>query len=325
MTVSTPASIIEAIKGKNVSISRVLFVGCGASMADLYPGYYFISHESQALLTSIMTANEFNYDTPKGIDEHTIVITASLGGSTPESIEATKLARSLNAQVITLSHVADSPIIEAAEYSIVHGFEKNYAAKVEKMTNVLKLAVEICHQFEDYAFYDEAERAFDGIGDLIEQEVKLVGPMAKQFAEQYKDDQTIYVMSSGATYDAAYATASFLLMEMQWISAPTLHTGEYFHGPFELTETDVPYLLFMNDGPTRPLDARALTFLQRFDAKVTVIDAKDHGLNSVASNNVIDYFNPILLTGIMRVYAEELAIARKHPLTKRRYMWKLEY
>ena len=67
-----------------------------------------------------------------------------------------------------------------------------------------------------------------------------------------------------------------------------------------------------------------MAFLQRFDTKLTIIDAKDHGLASIASKNVIDYFNPMLLTGVMRVYAEKLAAARQHPLTKRRYMWKLE-
>lgn len=52
---------------------------------------------------------------------------------------------------------------------------------------------------------------------------------------------------------------------------------------------------------------------------------KDYGLNEAASENVIDYFNPMIHTGVMRVLAEELAKARKHPLTKRRYMWKLTY
>ena len=28
--------IVKEIKGKNANINRVLFVGCGASMADLY-------------------------------------------------------------------------------------------------------------------------------------------------------------------------------------------------------------------------------------------------------------------------------------------------
>ena len=81
----------------------------------------------------------------------------------------------------------------------------------------------------------------------------------------------------------------------------------------------------MNEGKTRPMDSRALDFLQRFDALTTVVDAKDFGLSSIASKEVIDYFNPMLITAVLRVYAEQIAILRNHPLTKRRYMWKIEY
>ncbi|RHW46290.1 phosphosugar isomerase [Bombilactobacillus bombi] len=323
MTV-TSKSIIEDIKKKNPNINRVIFTGCGASMADLYPGYYFVAHESKKMLSAIMQANEFNYDTPKDVGENTIVITASLGGTTPESIAATKHARELGAHVVTLSHDESSPIVKEAEYQLIHGFEKDYANKTAKMTLALNLAVEIVNQFEGYEYYDEAQTAFNGLFDLINHEANMVTPAAEEFAEKYKDDKTIYVLGSGATAGAAYSTASFLFMEMQWITAPTIHSGEFFHGPFELALKDTPYLLFVNDGPTRHLDARALEFMQRFDAKITVIDAKDHNLASIASNNVIDYFNPMLITGVMRVYAEKLSEARKHPLTQRRYMWKLE-
>lgn len=318
-------TIVNDIKSKHPGIDRVLFVGCGASMADLYPGYYFVAHESTKLLSSIHTANEFNYDTPKGVGENAIIITASLGGTTPESVAATKKARKMGANVITLSNSKDSPIIKETEYKIIHGFQENYAAKTEKMSYCLALAIEIVNEFESYDFYDEAKAAFNGMPNLIENAVKSVGPSAKKFGEEYKDEKTIYVLSSGASLGVAYSTASFLFMEMQWIAAPTVHTGEYFHGPFELTDNEAPYLLFMNDGKTRHLDTRALTFLQRFDAKITNIDAKDFGLNEIASENVIDYFNPMIHTGVMRVYAEELAKYRKHPLTKRRYMWKLTY
>ena len=84
-------------------------------------------------------------------------------------------------------------------------------------------------------------------------------------------------------------------------------------------------MLFMADGATRKMDARALTFLQRFDARYLVIDAKDFGLSSAVPASVATYFNPIVHTAVMRVFAEHLADARQHPLTKRRYMWKLEY
>lgn len=73
------------------------------------------------------------------------------------------------------------------------------------------------------------------------------------------------------------------------------------------------------------MDSRAMDFLLRFGAKVTVLDAKDFGLGSAVSKEVIDYFNPMILSPISRIYAEQMAIVRNHPLTKRRYMWKLEY
>ena len=65
--------------------------------------------------------------------------------------------------------------------------------------------------------------------------------------------------------------------------------------------------------------------MNRFGAKVTVLDGKDFGLGSELHQSVVDYFNPIVLSAVLRVYAEQLAIVRNHPLTKRRYMWKLEY
>lgn len=56
-----------------------------------------------------------------------------------------------------------------------------------------------------------------------------------------------------------------------------------------------------------------------------MLDGKDFGLGSELHQSVVDYFNPIVLSAVLRVYAEQLAIVRNHPLTKRRYMWKLEY
>ncbi len=319
------SKIITNIKKERPEINSVFFVGCGASKADLYPAKYFLEVNSKKLRTSLYTANEFFYATPISVNEKSIVITCSLGGSTPETVQASKKAMELGAKVIAVTHKADSPLTYNAHFVIVHGFEKNYAAKLEKMTNVLGLAAEILNQYEGYENYDAL---WDGIGKiygLIENSVATVVPSAKAFAEKYKDDSIIYVMSSGATYEVAYAFSICLLMEMQWINSGTFHDGEFFHGPFEITEKGVPFILLMNDGKTREMDSRTLTFLNRFDAKTTIIDAKDFGLSSFVDSSVIDYFNPMLITAVLRVYAEQLALQRNHPLTKRRYMWKLEY
>lgn len=317
--------IIREIKEKQPNLKSVFFVGCGASKAELYPGKYFLEENAKELRTSLYTANEFNYATPVSVDNTAIVITCSLGGNTPETVKATSLAKSLGAHVIAVTHTPNSPITKDADYVVEHGFEGSYSAKLEKMTKVLTLAVEILNQYEGYKYYDKMVAGLDKIYELIDQAVTTVVPQAKAFAKAYKDAPVIYLMSSGATHEVAYAFSICLMMEMQWINSGSFHDGEFFHGPFEIVDKNVPFILLMNDGKTRPMDSRALTFLQRFDALTTVIDAKDFGLSSIASKEVIDYFNPMLITVILRVYAEQISILRNHPLTKRRYMWKIEY
>jgi fructoselysine-6-P-deglycase FrlB-like protein len=318
--------IVKEIKENYDKIKTIIFVGCGASNADLYPAEYFLKENSSELRILSYTSNEFNYATPKSVDETCIVVTASLGGTTPETVEASKKAKKLGAHVISLTKEKNSPLANVdPEYLIVHGFGDDYASKLEKMTINLKIAVELLNQIEGYEYYDKMMKGFDKIYDIIEESVKTVSNQAKDFAEKYKDDDVVYFMSSGATQKVAYATSICLFLEMQWINSASFHSGEFFHGPFEIVEKDVPFVLFMNEGKTRDIDSRALTFLHRFDAKVTVIDSKDFGLSSEVGSDVVDYFNPMLLTAVMRVYAQKIAEARNHPLTKRRYMWKLEY
>ena len=187
------------------------------------------------------------------------------------------------------------------------------------------LAVEILQQVEGFDKYDKMIEGLTNVFEAAENAANSARKSAKEFAEKYKDAPVVYVMSSGASMEVAYSTSICLMMEMQWVNSGSFHSGEFFHGPFEIVDKDVPFILLMNDGKTRPVDARALTFLHRFDALTTVVDAKDYGLGNAVDSSVITYFNPLMHTAVFRVYAEELSYVRQHPLTLRRYMWKLEY
>lgn len=317
-------NIVADIVAKH-SIENVAFVGCGASKSELYPGKYFLSNASKKLRVAHYTANEFNFDTPDWLGETTVVITASLGGTTPETVKANSVAKAAGATVVAVTHAAGSALTTEADYAIVHGFEANYAAKLEKMGYVMALALEILQQVEGYDKYQQMLDGFDKIFEVAEASAQAAGKAAKEFAVKYADAPVIYLMSSGASMEVAYSTSICLMMEMQWINSGSFHAGEFFHGPFEIVDKDVPFVLLMNDGKTRPIDTRALTFLERFGALTTCVDAKDYGLSGAISSDVVTYFNPLLHTAVFRVYAEELSYVRQHPLTKRRYMWKLEY
>ena len=150
------------------TINDIAFVGCGASSSELHPGFYFLKDAAKKLRAFHYTAAEFNTDTPQWLGENSVVIAASLGGGTPETVESIEVAKKAGATVISVTHAADSALTKQADYVIVHGFEKNYAAKLEKMGYVMAFAVEFCNQVEGYEYYDQM--------DLLAQNVEVVLP-----------------------------------------------------------------------------------------------------------------------------------------------------
>ena len=139
-----------------------------------------------------------------------------------------------------------------------------------------------------------------------------------------KDDKIIYTMASGAGYGAAYMQSICIFMEMQWLDSSSIHTGEFFHGPFEVTDANRPFMIQISEGSTRELDERALTFLKTNAKRIEVLDAKELGLSTIDAS-VVDYFNHALFNNVYPIYNHALAVKREHPLTTRRYMWKVEY
>ena len=113
-------SIVADIVAKH-NVENVAFVGCGASKAELYPAKYFLANCSKKLRVAHYTANEFNYDTPDWLGDTTVVITASLGGSTPETVKANSVAKAAGATVVSVTHAAGSALTKEADYTIVHG------------------------------------------------------------------------------------------------------------------------------------------------------------------------------------------------------------
>ena len=55
-----------------------------------------------------------------------------------------------------------------------------------------------------------------------------------------------------------------------------------------------------------------------------MLDAKEMGLSTI-DVSVVDYFNHSLFNNVYPVYNKALAAIRQHPLTTRRYMWKVDY
>lgn len=324
MTVQEIITSITTKKKETGGINSVYFIACGGSLTAFYPAKYFLDSEAKKLRVGYYTSNEFVHVTPKALNKNSVAVLTSHRGNTPETIQAAKLCQELGVTTIVLTYRVDSPITPYADYMIQYEWGDGSKVENQKTAMGLKIAVELLNQVEGYGHYNEFGDGFAKIDGIVESASGHVKQSADKFADEYKDEKIIYTMSSGSGYGAAHQQAICIFMEMQWINSSSIHSGEYFHGPFEITDKVTSFILLMNEGRTRELDERALTFLKKYGEKVIVIDAKELGIN-VIDDSVVEFFNPFLLTGALAVYNDALATVRKHPLTHRRYMWKVKY
>ena len=314
--------IISEIVEKQ-EINTVYFVGCGGSLSGFFPAKYFLSEETKKIKVGYMNANEFVHSTPKEIGKDTVVITASQRGNTAETVKATAVANELGAATVGLTFQVPSPLSDTAQYVIQYEFGPESVVENQKVSYGFKLALEILNEEEGYEKYDEMVQALAKLNDIVVQAKKDIVPDAIKWAWEFKDDSVIYTMGSGACWGPAHQEAICIFMEMQWINASVIHSGEFFHGPFEITDKNTAFLMMKSCGHTRPLDDRALDFIKKFNNRIFVLDASQYGINELGE--LAEYLEPMFYNNVIGVFNNLIADARKHPLTTRRYMWKFPY
>ncbi|MDO5338182.1 MAG: SIS domain-containing protein [Eubacteriales bacterium] len=325
------AEILDAKKDKG-GVKSLYFVGCGGSLGALYPAKTFMEKESASIKSAWINSNEFVHSTPKDFGENSIIVLACHKGNTPETIEAARLGKEKGAAVIILTWLAESEIVEFGDYIVLYSFDASpdhLAGDIdysgEKTMCALYVAVELLSQTEEgYAHYDKFYEGAGMLTNIIRKARAHVAERSLAFAKEYKNDPVIYTMGSGAGYGAAYMESICIFMEMQWLDSSAIHTGEFFHGPFEITDANRPFVIQISEGSTRKLDERALTFLKKYAKRIEVLDAKELGLSTIDAS-VVDYFNHSLFNNVYPIYNHDLATERQHPLPTRRYMWKVEY
>lgn len=326
MEASKVKEIISEIKtkmDKAGGLKHVYFIACGGSKAAIFPGLYLLQSEAKTFGATTYTSNEFVHATPKELDERCIAVICSLK-ATPETVEAVRTANAAGAVTISMTGSSETGMAKVGQYVVVYSNGDNQIYSDSNQSNSLRIGFEILKQFENYENYSAAMKAYDYIDEIIAEAKEKVLLEAQKWAEKNKDCPIFYVLASGSNYGVAYSMTFCHFMEMQWKHAICIHTGEYFHGPFETTNKELPMILLMSEGRTRALDERCRTFLEKYAENFIVIDPRELGINKIDSS-VVEFFNPVIMIPIERHYVAQMAEIRNHSMDERRYMWKVEY
>lgn len=318
-----PEELIKNIL-ETKKIKDVFLAACGGSLVDLYPGYYFIHAESETMHAHWLTAKELVVSPSKFLNKDALVLICSHGGNTGEAVAAARLAAQRGASVITMTHNPDS--ICAKEFaSVVYDWQPETNENERPQGIVLRILNEVMKAQEPgYQKYDAVLDGLEKIDGIVRKALEKVKNRTWLFAEKYHDEKFLYIMGSGASYSQAYGFSICSLQEMQWMDCCYLHSGEYFHGPFECTDEDHLYVLLMGTGAAREMDERCLAFLGKYGKKTEIIDAKELGIEGIDAK-VNEYFCPMLFYNMTVAYRTALQDKRQHPLDMRRYMGVVEY
>ena len=321
----TAEELIKKIMEEKGEIRDVFLTACGGSLVDLYPGYYFINAESETMHSHWLTARQITQSPSKFLNENALVITCSHGGNTKEVVELAELALSRGCGLITMTHNPESLCAQDKYNPIVYSWEDSTNENERPQGLVLRILNEIMKKQEpSYTKYDAIRDGLEKADGIVRAAVKKVQNRTWLFAEKYYNEKFLYIMGSGASFSQAYGFSICSLQEMQWMDCCYLHSGEYFHGPFECTDEDHLYILLKGTGAARVMDERCETFLNKYAKKYEIIDAKELGIDAI-DESVNEYFCPMVFYAMTVAYRTGLQNKRQHPLDMRRYMGVVEY
>ena len=242
-------SVIQQVKEQKNEIRQVYWVACGGSLVDLYPAHCMLMAESTLVESGIYTSREFILATPKKLGAHSLVILCSHSGGTKETLDAAELGLSKNAAVVMMTNHPGSPADSNQWISWIYPWGDNLKTCEIPSGISLSLAAELLAAQETFEAYGALMEGIEKMDEIVAKaKVRVRRELCDRFAQLCTKHPFLYILGSGASFSQTYGFAICSLMEMQWQHCAYIHSGEYFHGPFEVTENGVFYFLQKSSG-----------------------------------------------------------------------------
>ena len=215
-------------------------------MIDLMPANELLGREATTFTSTVYTAREFCLMAPKSLGEKSLVIACSHSGNTQEVVDGCEMALAAGAEVVAMTDCEGSKIDTGGTTGSTPG-EGVPQAEVPQGIGAL-MAAELLDQQEGYEALADMYEGLKKMDALLPAaREKVNAELGARFAELCQQHKFFYIPGSGPNFSQTYAMAICSLMEMQWQHCCYIHSGEYFHGPFEATEPGVCSTLCSSD------------------------------------------------------------------------------
>jgi fructoselysine 6-phosphate deglycase len=266
-------------------------------------------------------ATLLNQDPPT-LDQNSLVILGSHSGSTPETVLVAKRLKSKSCTTIAITQDPQSALAKNTDHVLYYG--QSTQGYYATFMLLLSFADGFLHESGTWEYNGELIASLKEFPTSLVETIEMEEKKAAEIAERLKDVPLLYLIGAGPMFCTAYVIATCVLMEMQRIHAHPLNAAEFFHGPFELIDTDSSIVLLLGEDPSRPEAERVATFCNSFAPQYILYDSEDFTMRGIHPE-IRPFLAPLYVDAALFRMTEHLSILRDHPLTLRRYMGKVAY
>lgn len=301
-------------------ISKIVLTGVGGTIFELMSiKWIFDKYSSYDVV--LKNGAEMLVEKPEWIDEHTVVITGSKSGDTPETVMACEYCRKKGAKVIAWVGSLDCPLAKMTDYPIV--------SSIPGMTHTYfkynLIALRMIYNNGEFPAYEEFANQCKNLYKSVVEIQSRFEEKAEEIATKYSKEEYQMWVGSGIVWGEINMFTMCILEEMQWMRTRAVTSADFFHGALELVEKDVPVYLVKGVDAHRPLDERAESFLKKVTDKLVVLDLNDYKLPGF-SEEFTEILSPLAFNALTRgrlAYLFERETG--HDLNIRRYYRQFSY
>lgn len=304
-------------------LNRIFFIACGAPNRVMDSIKYWVDRYATRVETHLYFPAEFILQAPKKVDECSLAILISDSGKTPEVLQAARfLKENYACQVVSITARVDSPLALETPVSLAHG--ETRVGFEAKFMLLLALVSAWMQEWGEWGWHPQVMAGLRALPAAMVAAEAQAEDANLAYARRYQQESFYMITGSGPAYPVAYSLGVCIMMEALWVKMFEGSAAEFFHGPFEVVDEQVPVILFMGEDPSRPVAERVARFCERYTEKLILYDSKAYAMAGIPEM-LRPLFAPYILGAASVRLAEHLAVLRGQPLTTRRYMGKVAY
>jgi fructoselysine-6-phosphate deglycase len=315
--------IYDAVRAELDRGLKNIFFGSAGGVALLTLPAARLLSERSTLPVYVERASELTATGHRSLGAGSLLVLASVSGTTREAVDVLHYAHACGARVMTLTGTPDSPLALDADVNLCNAVADDTSSE-SFYIQTLAIALAVMSIRSEFEGFESFEREVKRLPESLLAVKRAYEPEAEQLAAAFAGDPKLIVTGAGSSWYEAWYFGMCILEEMQWLWTRPVHASDFFHGTLELVEQGIDVLILKGEDAGREQSERVEKFIPRVGGRAVVMYSKPFELAGIS-----DTFRPLMSPIVLATMVERLSVhieaLRDHPLTTRRYYKRLDY